>query len=57
MKIVVWRGVIIDYLFISPFLDGFEVFFMANADELKRYWNRPDGTMDKTGDVQEVPKD
>lgn len=53
MRIVVWRGIIVDYVFITQFIDGFEVFGMANAEEIKRYWNRPDDSKGdkKDGDV------
>lgn len=41
MKIVVWRGVIVDYLFIAPFLGSGDIVIAADARELKRYWDRP----------------
>ena len=51
-----WRGIIVDYVFITQFIDGFEVFGMANADEIKRYWNRPDDSKaDKKGSDEKIP--
>lgn len=38
MLIVVWRGVIVDYLSICRHL-GCEIVREANADELKQYWS------------------
>ena len=47
MKIIVWMGIIMDFNLIADVIDYTDVFYMANSDELKRYWARPDATLDQ----------
>jgi len=38
MSIVVWRGLIVDYMLITGLIGNGEVIRQANKDEIKRYW-------------------
>ena len=40
MRIVVWRGVIVDYMLITDLIGNGEVIRSATAEEIKRYWSR-----------------
>jgi len=40
MNIIVWRGVIINYLLITDLIGSGETIRQATKEELKRYWER-----------------
>ena len=47
MSIVVWRGVIVDYMLITGLIGNGEVIRQATQGEIKRYWNEREGLLDK----------
>lgn len=55
MTIVVWRGVIVDYMLITRVIGENEVIFPARPDEIKQYWDVR--ARDTKNGNEEVPKD
>lgn len=39
ITIVVWRGVIVDYMFITHLIGENEIIIPAKAEEIKAYWD------------------
>ena len=39
MTIVVWRGVIVDYLLVRDWIGENEIIIPATSDEIRRYWD------------------
>lgn len=54
MCIVIWRGVIVDYMMMRDLIGVNEVITPANQSELKMYYDRPG---DSKRSNEDVPKD